>query len=167
MHKECIPEADLPHLFKDAIKLTRALHCQYIWIDSLCIVQGEGGDFESEAVRMELVYGMAYCVIATTHAMGNSDSFLTPVLKRDYVKIDNKGIPFYVCDPIDDFQEHVLNGHLNTRGWVLQERALARRTIHFTNKQIYWECGEGIRCEIMTRMGGWVDPTKCLDGETG
>ncbi|KAF2964284.1 hypothetical protein GQX73_g9293 [Xylaria multiplex] len=151
-HKKCISETDLPHLFKDAIKLTRALHCEYIWIDSLCIIQGQGGDFESEASRMELVYSMAYCVIATTHANGNSDNFLIPGLKRDYIKINNSGTRFYVCEPIDDFQKHVLDGHLNTRGWVLQERALARRTIHFTEKQMYWECGEGIRCETMTKM---------------
>ncbi|KAI0856240.1 heterokaryon incompatibility protein-domain-containing protein [Xylaria cubensis] len=151
-HMEAISETDLPHLFKDAIKLTRALHCQYLWIDSLCIIQGDGGDFESEAGRMELVYSMAYCVIATTHATGNSDHFLIPRPKRDYVKIDKDDTKFYVCEPIDDFQKHVLEGHLNTRGWVLQERALARRTIHFTDKQMYWECGEGIRCETMTKM---------------
>jgi hypothetical protein len=151
-HKKSISETDLPALFKDAIKLTRELHCQYIWIDSLCIIQGKGGDFESEAVRMELVYSMAYCVIATTHATGNSDKFLTPGSERDCVKIGNHGSQFYVCEPIDDFQKHVLDGHLNTRGWVLQERALARRTIHFTKEQMYWECGEGIRCETMTKM---------------
>jgi len=38
-------------------------------------------------------------------------------------------------------------GHLNTRGWVLQERLLAPRTIHFTKHHIYCEdqddiCGE-------------------------
>ncbi|KAJ5730254.1 extracellular lipase [Penicillium malachiteum] len=38
-------------------------------------------------------------------------------------------------------------GHLNTRGWVLQERLLASRTIHFTKNHIYCEdqddiCGE-------------------------
>ncbi|KAI0968943.1 heterokaryon incompatibility protein-domain-containing protein [Xylaria arbuscula] len=151
-HKKGISETNLPDLFKDAIKLTRALRCRYIWIDSLCIKQGKGGDFESEAERMELVYSMAYCVIATTHATGNSDSFLTRRSKRDFVKIDKDGTPFYVCEPIDDFQKHVLDGHLNTRGWVLQERALARRTIHFTKEQMYWECGEGIRCETLTKM---------------
>ncbi|KAI0414747.1 heterokaryon incompatibility protein-domain-containing protein [Xylaria grammica] len=151
-HMECISETDLPHLFKDAVKLTRALGCQYIWIDSLCIIQDSGGDFESEAGRMELVYSMAYCVIATTHATGSSDRFLVPGSERGCVKMGKDNAHFYVCEPIDDFQKHVLEGHLNTRGWVLQERALARRTIHFTKEQMYWECGEGIRCETMTKM---------------
>jgi hypothetical protein len=41
---------------------------------------------------------------------------------------------------------------LNKRGWVLQERALARRTIYFTARQTYWECGCGVRCETLTRL---------------
>jgi len=29
---------------------------------------------------------------------------------------------------------------------------LSRRTIHFGRNQMYWECGEGIYCEDLTRM---------------
>ena len=36
--------------------------------------------------------------------------------------------------------------------WVLQERALARRTIYFAENQTYFECGRGIQCESMTNM---------------
>lgn len=45
------------------------------------------------------------------------------------------------------YSVEVDRGHLNTRGWVLQERLLAPRTIHFTKHHIYCEdqddlCGE-------------------------
>jgi hypothetical protein len=53
---------------------------------------------------------------------------------------------------IDDFKTHVLDGALNFRGWVVQEQALAQRTVFFTEHQTYWECGEGVRCETMTKM---------------
>lgn len=33
-----------------------------------------------------------------------------------------------------------LEGLLNKRGWVFQERTLAPRIIHFTKDQIFWEC---------------------------
>lgn len=36
---------------------------------------------------------------------------------------------------------------LNSRGWVLQERLLSRRTIHFASDQVYWECREHIVAE--------------------
>ena len=45
------------------------------------------------------------------------------------------------------YSRDVDKGHLNSRGWVLQERLLAPRTIHFTENHIYCEdqddiCGE-------------------------
>lgn len=36
---------------------------------------------------------------------------------------------------------------LSTRGWVVQERFLAPRVLHFTDNQIYWECPESECCE--------------------
>lgn len=31
-------------------------------------------------------------------------------------------------------------GHLADRGWVLQERILSQRIIHFAKDEVYWEC---------------------------
>jgi hypothetical protein len=59
---------------------------------------------------------------------------------------------FYICEAIDDFAHDVESSSLSKRGWVYQERALSRRTIHFAGTQVYWECGQGIRCETMTKM---------------
>ncbi|GJC89928.1 hypothetical protein ColLi_12766 [Colletotrichum liriopes] len=61
------------------------------------------------------------------------------------------GAQFHVCEVIDNFDLDVEQGELNKRAWVLQERALSRRTIHFAHNQTYWECGEGIRCETLTK----------------
>jgi hypothetical protein len=57
-----------------------------------------------------------------------------------------------VCQNIDNFKDHVLNGELNSRGWVLQEHALARRTLFFTEHQTYFECSSGVRCETSTKL---------------
>jgi hypothetical protein len=46
----------------------------------------------------------------------------------------------------------VLGGELHSRGWVLQEHALARRTLFFTEHQTYFECGNGVRCETSTKL---------------
>lgn len=63
---------------------------------------------------------------------------------------------YFVCETIDDFSRDVDQSELNQRGRVLQERALSRRTIYFTERQSYWECGGGVRCEMMTRMKKYV-----------
>ncbi|OBR10482.1 TOL protein [Colletotrichum higginsianum IMI 349063] len=152
-HMNRISDDSLPATFKDAIRVTRDLNVRYLWIDSLCIVQGEDGDFEDEAQHMETVFSSALCVIAANSATGTSDGFLKQRPDRTVVVVARPSeSPFYICEAIDDFQRDVVEGALSKRGWVLQERALARRTIYFTSRQVYWECGEGIRCETLTRM---------------
>ncbi|KAI0401501.1 HET-domain-containing protein [Xylaria palmicola] len=142
-HKAGIAINILPPTFQDAIQATRQLRVRYLWIDSLCIVQGKDGDFEDEATHMETVFSSAYCVIAATCASGTSSGFLKSRPDRNIVKMERPGeAPLYFCDAINNFQQDVIEGTLSQRGWVLQERALARRTIHFANNQTYWECGE-------------------------
>jgi hypothetical protein len=145
----------LPATFRDAVYVTHKLGLKYLWIDSLCVVQGKDGDFRTEAKRMEEVYSGAYCVIAANSATNHFSGFLKPRNPRAYVGMCREGkgqAPFYLCQAVDNFKEHVLESELATRGWVLQERALARRTVFFTEHQTYFECGSGIQCETSTRL---------------
>ncbi|KAK1977645.1 heterokaryon incompatibility protein-domain-containing protein [Colletotrichum cereale] len=153
--KRSIPFQDVPQTFKDAFEATRRLGIRYLWIDSVCIVQGEGGDFSSEAKRMEDVFSSAYCVLAASRASNQRDGFLRNREReqRRFITIPQKhSTSIYVCEMMDDFGRHVLDGDLNRRGWVLQERALAQRTIYFTDAQTYFECGQGVRCETLAKM---------------
>ncbi|KAK5654616.1 hypothetical protein OQA88_7246 [Cercophora sp. LCS_1] len=143
-HIEGIQIKDLPATFKDAIYTTRALGKRFLWIDSICIIQGPGGDFHSQAKQMETVFSSAYCVLAASRAHSQADGFLGSRRPRNYVMLNEAdGSPFYICEYVDDFNKDVLNGHLNKRGWVLQEHALARRTVFFAEAQTYFECGDG------------------------
>ncbi|KAH8787914.1 heterokaryon incompatibility protein-domain-containing protein [Diaporthe sp. PMI_573] len=150
-----IPLEDLPQTFQDAVEVTRSLKHQYLWIDSICIIQGPRGDFNEQAKHMEGIFRHAYCVLAASCAMDQQDGFLKPRDERRCLKLHQNlpgRLPIYACEFIDNFQQHALDSHLNKRGWVLQERALARRTIFFTEKQTYWECGAGVRCETSMTM---------------
>jgi hypothetical protein len=154
-HLKGIELSKLPATFRDAVTVTRALGLQYLWIDSLCVIQGAGGDFRKEAKRMEEVYSGAYCVIAASCAADHYSGFLKPRNARDCVGMRREGrdqTPFYICQTIDNFKDHVLDGELHSRGWVLQEHALARRTLFFTEHQTYFECKDGVRCETSTKM---------------
>lgn len=153
-HKTGISLDILPATFRDAVLLTRQLGFQYLWIDSLCIVQGPGGDFNEVAKRMEDVFSQAYCVLAASSAQGQTDGMLKPRQQRTHhpVKVTEGGVSVHVCEFMDSFQIDVLDSRLSQRAWVFQERALARRTIFFTDKQTYWECGDGIQCETMTKL---------------
>lgn len=125
----------------------------YIWIDSLCIIQDDAEDWKSEAARMEQVFRGAYFTIAATSAKTSNDAFLVPRQPRPCVEmVMPNGEVIYICHFIDNFHKDVELGALNRRGWVLQERVLSRRSIHFSSTQIYWECGMGVHCETLTRL---------------
>lgn len=154
-HRQGIPLGDLPQTYQDAVEVTRSLNQRYLWIDSICIVQGPNGDFNEQAKHMEGIFRQAYCVLAASCAKGQQDGFMKPRDERACLKIQQHisgRPPIYACGFIDNFQQHALDSHLNKRGWVLQERALARRTIFFTKKQTYWECGAGVCCETTMNM---------------
>ena len=147
--------SDLPKTFQDAVEVTRELRVPYLWIDSLCIIQYEDNeeDWKLESRRMEKVFSLAYCTIAATSAIHSKAGFLERNVSTEYVFVqDASGRRFYICTDIDNFNNDVEKAWLNMRAWVMQERVLSRRTIHFSNNQIYWECGEGVYCENLTRL---------------
>ncbi|KAI3548159.1 hypothetical protein CSPX01_03326 [Colletotrichum filicis] len=147
---EGVDDASLPKTFQDAVTITRQLGVKYLWIDSLCILQK--ADWERESELMEEIFGSAYVTIAASSASNRFEGFLHPRNQRQFVTMRAEdGAQFHVCEIVDKFEADVEEGKLNQRGWVLQERALSRRTLHFTSNQTYWECGEGIRCETFTK----------------
>jgi len=153
----------LPAIYLDAISIAREVNIDYIWIDSLCIIQKDtddpldkGEDWKTEAERMEQVYRSAYITIAASCAGSIAEHFLKTPPERQSVVMNKDNASYYLCENINDFKWDVEEGELNKRAWVLQERALSRRTVYFTEKQTYWECGEGMRCETLTRAKKYV-----------
>ena len=65
----------LPETFTDAVQVVRALGIQYLWIDSLCIIQDDDADWNDQAPRMAKIYGNAYCTISADAATNATDGF--------------------------------------------------------------------------------------------
>jgi hypothetical protein len=150
--EQTIPFDSLPKTFRDAVIVTWNLGISYLWIDSLCIIQDDEQDWEAEAARMGLVFSSAYCTIAASSATSSLQGFLGTRAQRAATMINTLQGRICLAEPIDDFHRDVEQGALNKRGWVFQERALSRRTIHFTSTQVYWECGRGIQCETQAKL---------------
>lgn len=67
-----IPCSDIMHTFRDAIDVTRALGFQYLWIDSLCIIQDSESDWLHESSLMSDVYKFSDCNITAAHATSDA-----------------------------------------------------------------------------------------------
>ncbi|KAB8216371.1 heterokaryon incompatibility protein-domain-containing protein [Aspergillus novoparasiticus] len=137
---------DLPKLFQDAITVTRELGKKYLWIDALCIIQGNKEDWKNEGTKMEHIFASAYCTLAPSSAFGWKEGFLNTYRAR------KPGVSLCGPNPVKYFRRLVDDGPLNKRAWVLQERVLSRRTVFFTSSGIYWECGEGVRCDNFVKL---------------
>ncbi len=71
------------------------------------------------------------------------------LVKPCKVQIDLPGRSggLYECVADSHWRLGVEDSPLASRGWVLQERLLAPRTLHFGQFQWFWECGEQRCCE--------------------
>ncbi|PVH68548.1 HET-domain-containing protein [Cadophora sp. DSE1049] len=138
----------LPATFRDAVIVTRMLGVQYLWIDSLCIVQDDDEDVARECSRMGQIFSSAYCTIAVSSAKSCKEGFLHRPDER-LVQLSDRGGDTSLCvrRVREDFSRDIDAAELSQRGWVFQERVLSVRTIHFTETQTYWECGLLASCE--------------------
>jgi Heterokaryon incompatibility protein (HET) len=59
LHLIEIPLEELPPTFQDAIVVCRRLNIQFIWIDSLCIIQDDEDDWRQQSGIMGLIYEQA------------------------------------------------------------------------------------------------------------
>ncbi|KAI1742057.1 heterokaryon incompatibility protein-domain-containing protein [Xylaria scruposa] len=155
-----IPETLLPKTFRDAINLARSFGFEYIWIDSLCIAQDDINEWQQESTKMDDIYqGSTLNISATGAKDGNVGLYFTRD-SRAMQKIERIRIPYrsdteteehYLDVSAGDvYRDGIENSPLASRGWCLQERFLAPRTLHFAKSQIFWECQEIKCCETFS-----------------
>jgi hypothetical protein len=56
------------------------------------------------------------------------------------------------CQEVCEYTNYKINGMpLTQRSWVLQERLLSPRVLHFGACEMIWECDSGVMCECTPR----------------
>src|SRR5262249_25538030 len=103
-------------------------------------------DWYLEAVRMAEVYSHSYLNICAT-ASKNSEGGLFRC--RDFTsicacRVDTTWLAFpsglFVCYNPETLLMNVGLSPLANRAWVLQERILSPRNVHFSERHVIWEC---------------------------
>ena len=72
----CIPITSLPQTMRDSITVARSLSIEYIWIDSLCIIQDDPDDMQRQLVDMPRIYQDAVLTIFASAAQNAQEGFL-------------------------------------------------------------------------------------------
>ncbi|EXL92885.1 heterokaryon incompatibility protein-domain-containing protein [Fusarium oxysporum II5] len=137
-------EIYVPQTIKDAMYVTEQVGERFLWVDALCIVQDDPADLGHQTARMDLIYSkalftiLAACGEDSTSGLAGLPSNPRDVFQRQ-VKISASGL--HVMPLVTLSEEDTLQfSSWNTRGWTFQERLLSRRSLIFTNKQVYWCC---------------------------
>lgn len=120
---------DFNQTFKDALALTIELGYNYIWIDSLCIIQGSpASDWAYECPRMGSIYSNSDLNLSATGFQDARFGMFGP--PRRLV------VPPTIMYPEGEHLRVIHNSDygpktlpLNRRGWVIQESILVSHTL--------------------------------------
>ncbi|KFY00787.1 hypothetical protein V490_01205 [Pseudogymnoascus sp. VKM F-3557] len=175
--KRGIPFSSFPKTFQDAITVCRALQIEYIWIDSICIIQDSKDDWDIQGSKMDKVYADCLLTIAADAAENGDSGFLQTPERRELLKATRKidcvgpdgekgeifARPLRQFGSLGGFGRHYHSwepgslqpsqrlkqqgSYLLRRGWVLQETFLPSRMIHFLPDEVTWRCNVLSRCE--------------------
>lgn len=159
--KERILLEELPQTFRDAVFLTRKLGFDYLWIDSVCIIQDDEDDWVNESAQMAGVYQGAILTISADGAHNSHEGLFSSVSNRSTTSIaveipshDNQTNDLYARMStlnLSHDRAHRIpsaaENPLRRRAWALQEWILSPRIVYFAKGELLWECDLHQRCE--------------------
>ncbi|KAF4628403.1 hypothetical protein G7Y89_g9746 [Cudoniella acicularis] len=154
----------MPQTFQDAVLVARTLGIQYLWIDSLCIIQDNSRDWQIESSKMPEVFSNAYLTLIAASASNCNDSFLSRRIPRLSCTVSltlsqDSGAPIsgqfslrfrHRWNTTDKMAE-ISGSKWVTRGWTFQEERLARRVLMFGEKKFFFDCRTLERAEDTER----------------
>jgi hypothetical protein len=142
---------ELPPTFQDAVRIARELGIRYLWVDALCIIQDDTGDWEKEAERMEYIYSNAAVTIAAEASLESTIGILRSMeqlrspqsnLTHSLCHSQTKSLRGKVYFRIDHrkYNGWTSRGCLSTRAWTMQEEILSPRILRFAKQEVVWKC---------------------------
>jgi hypothetical protein len=162
-HLKAIKLLDLSLKFRQIIKFVRGLGIRFLWIDSLCIIQDDPADKMEQIPKMCEVYSNSVLTISTSCSTSSTGALFTvpTTPRKGFPLVDDRLRPsllirerfphvsdiigYWDTDARDDAMNKVFP--LMRRAWVLQERFLSARILHFGTHELHWECNTEAKCQ--------------------
>ncbi|KAF4442808.1 hypothetical protein F53441_11636 [Fusarium austroafricanum] len=173
--KRQITISNLSQTHQDVIKLARGLGVRYVWIDGLCICQGDYEDWARESAKMLSIYGNAWLTVAASKAKCHTEGLFNGTMPRDYFEFEyavgdlgGQALAFNLPlleEAASETYISLQDDPLSARSWALQERVLSRRTLLYAKQQMFFECKEGFRGEDGLLLDARFDNVHDMPGE--
>lgn len=143
-----LEESKFARTHREAFDTARSLGIQYVWIDALCIIQGDPEDWAAESKTMGQVYNNAYLTVLAGSSTDSRAGFLSDrhnPTRPFPIPLDDKSRdqPFLFATAPRSHTE----GPTSTRSWCFQEAMLSRRLVTFGTEQLSFRCTTGTRSE--------------------
>ncbi|KAF2093811.1 HET-domain-containing protein [Rhizodiscina lignyota] len=161
-HLDRIVLDSLPLVLQDAATVCRLLDVDYLWVDSLCIIQNDEDqrDWSQQSAQMRKIYSGAELVIAVESSPDCTIGFLegqdtqVPWRPFEFEHDGRKTIYFAKVPSLSESIGSIQTTSLSRRGWAMQEVILPNRILHFTEREMIWECNTNCRCACGTPTHG-------------
>ena len=132
--------SELPATIRDAVTLMRGLSLEYLWIDTVCIIQDDPVDWQREAASMHEVYSNALFTLCASSNNKATDGLIQSREAWKYplrpCRLNDKWLVNFDVS-IDKVR---LDSPLAGRAWTLQEERLSPRILYWSAQRIYWSC---------------------------
>ncbi|KAH7084132.1 heterokaryon incompatibility protein-domain-containing protein [Paraphoma chrysanthemicola] len=150
-HYEAIRLAAMPKTIQDAVITCQYLKIPYLWVDALCIVQGdlhEKGWYE-QSLQMGSVYYDAHLVIAASAAAACNEGFFREETRWKSISesVEGSTAPRVHVAKLGRCEGSIQLSKLDQRGWTMQECILPRRVFHIGKYEAIWECTSDCQCQ--------------------
>lgn len=163
--RRAIPLERMTAVIQDAVSVCHSLGISYLWVDSLCILQGSSAksDWEEQSYEMSRIFGNSWLTICAAASSSCTQSFLQHTDRSNiriqfdlysqnlagyegpfqlrFCKTDGNGMSMMETMLImqTPLNLDLLASTWRKRGWVYQEIALSPRKLYFGAGMIHFQ----------------------------
>ncbi|KAF3043643.1 hypothetical protein E8E12_003320 [Didymella heteroderae] len=148
LKKGSLSTQPITQTIRDSMTLVRNLGEQYLWVDTMCIIQDDVNNKATAIAQMSAIYS---CAVATVLCFSGSSADaglqgIPPTTRNASAIYVAPGLsvikrPSLKLDPTETEYTY------RTRAWTFQEQLLSNRSIIFLDEQVYFQCKKELLSE--------------------